>query len=35
MLERGLSLAEIAPHLRRDLIEVRDKVVEVGRACRD
>ena len=34
MLLRGLSIAEIALRLRRDKIEVRDKVAEVGRACR-
>jgi hypothetical protein len=34
MLVRGLSIEEIARHLRRDKIEVRDKVAEVGRACR-
>jgi hypothetical protein len=34
MLVRGLSMEEIARVLRRDKIEVRDKVVEVGRTCR-
>jgi hypothetical protein len=34
MLVRGLSIEEIARLLRRDHGEVRDKVVEVGRACR-
>jgi hypothetical protein len=34
MLLRGLSIEEIARGLRRDQIEVRDKVAEVGRACR-
>jgi hypothetical protein len=34
MLMRGLSIEEIAFRLRRDKIEVRDKVAEVGRACR-
>jgi len=34
MLMRGLPLEEIARGLRRDHGEVRDKVVEVGRACR-
>jgi hypothetical protein len=34
MLIRGLSIEEIAGLLRRDHSEVRDKVVEVGRACR-
>jgi hypothetical protein len=33
MLVRGLSIEEIARLLRRDHGEVRDKVVEVGRAC--
>jgi hypothetical protein len=33
MLVRGLSIEEIARLLRRDHREVRDKVVEVGRAC--
>jgi hypothetical protein len=31
---RQLLLEEIARGLRRDQIEVRDKVAEVGRACR-
>ena len=34
MLLRGLSVEEIARLLRRDHGEVRDKVAEVGRACR-
>ena len=34
MLVRGLSIEEIARLLRRDHGEVRDKVAEVGRACR-
>jgi hypothetical protein len=34
MLLRGLSIEEIARLLRRDHREVRDKVAEVGRACR-
>jgi hypothetical protein len=34
MLVRGLSMDEIARFLRRDHSEVRDKVVELGRACR-
>ena len=34
MLMRSLPLEEIARGLRRDHGEVRDKVVEVGRACR-
>jgi hypothetical protein len=34
MLVRGLSTEEIARRLRRDQGEVRDKVAEVGRACR-
>ena len=34
MLVRGLSIEEIARLLRRDHSNVRDKVVEVGRACR-
>jgi hypothetical protein len=34
MLLRGLSIQEIARLLRRDQHDVRDKVVEVGRACR-
>jgi len=34
MLIGGLSIAEIARLLRRDHGDVRDKVVEVGRACR-
>jgi hypothetical protein len=35
MLVRGVSIEEIARLLRRDNVEVRDKVVEVGQACRD
>jgi hypothetical protein len=35
MLARGLSIAEIARFLRRDHGAVQDKVVEVGRACRE
>jgi hypothetical protein len=34
MLMRGLSIEDIARRLRRDHGEVRDKVAEVGRACR-
>jgi hypothetical protein len=34
MLVRGLAIEEIARLLRRDHHEVRDKVAEVGRACR-
>jgi hypothetical protein len=34
MLMRGLSIEEIAGLLRRGHREVRDKVAEVGRACR-
>jgi hypothetical protein len=34
MLIGGLSIAEIARLLRRDHGDVRDKVVQVGRACR-
>jgi hypothetical protein len=34
MLVRGLSIEEIARRLRRDRGDVRDKVAEVGRACR-
>ena len=34
MLVRGLPIDEIARRLRRDHGEVRDKVVELGRACR-
>ena len=34
MLVRGVSIEEIARRLRRDHGEVRDKVAEVGRACR-
>jgi hypothetical protein len=34
MLLRGLSIEEIARLLRRDKGEVRDKVAQVGRACR-
>jgi hypothetical protein len=31
---RGVPMEEIARRLRRDYGEVRDKVAEVGRACR-
>jgi DNA-binding NarL/FixJ family response regulator len=34
MLVRGLSIEEIARRLSRDHGNVRDKVAEVGRACR-
>jgi hypothetical protein len=34
MLLGGLSIEEIAHRLPRDKVEVRDKVAEVGRACR-
>ena len=34
ILVRGLSIEEIARILRRDHREVRDKVADVGRACR-
>jgi hypothetical protein len=34
MLVRGVSIDEIARRLHRDHREVRDKVAEVGRACR-
>jgi hypothetical protein len=34
MLVRGVSMDEIARRLRRDHGDVRDKVAEVGRACR-
>ena len=34
LLLRGLSIEEIARVLRRDHREVRDKVADVGRACR-
>jgi hypothetical protein len=34
MLVRGLSIEEIARLLRRDKVEVRDKIAEVSRACR-
>jgi hypothetical protein len=34
LLLRGFSIGEIARSLRRDQVEVRDKVAEVGRACR-
>ena len=34
MLVRGVSIDEIARRLRRNHGEVRDKVAEVGRACR-
>jgi hypothetical protein len=34
MLTRGLSIEEIARLLRRDRGEVRDKIAEVGQACR-
>jgi hypothetical protein len=33
MLVRGVSMDEIARRLRRDKVEVRDRVVELGRAC--
>jgi DNA-directed RNA polymerase specialized sigma24 family protein len=32
---RGLSIEEIARVLGRDHGEVQDKVVEIGRACRE
>jgi DNA-directed RNA polymerase specialized sigma24 family protein len=35
MLVRGLSIEEIARVLGRDHGEVQDKVVEIGRACRE
>jgi hypothetical protein len=35
MLVRGLSIKEIARVLGRDRGEVQDKVVEIGRACRE
>jgi len=35
MLVGGLSIEEIARVLGRDHGDVRDKIVEVGRACRD
>jgi hypothetical protein len=35
MLVRGLSIEEIARVLGRDRGEVQDKVVEIGRACRE
>ena len=34
LLVRGVSIDEIARRLRRDKVEIRDKVAEVGRACR-
>jgi hypothetical protein len=34
MLVRGLSIGEIARSLRRNHRGVRDKIVEVGQACR-
>jgi hypothetical protein len=34
MLVGGLSIKEIARLLRRDHRDIRDKVVEIGRACR-
>jgi Tc3 transposase len=34
MLVRGVSIDEIARRLNRDHGDVRDKVAEVGRACR-
>jgi hypothetical protein len=34
MLISGLSIEEIAYRLRRDHRDVRDRVVEIGRACR-
>ena len=34
MLVRGLSMEEIAQLLRRDHRQLRDKVAEVGGACR-
>jgi hypothetical protein len=34
MLVRGVSIEEIARRLRWDHVEVRDKVVGVGRGCR-
>ena len=34
MLVRGVSIDEIARRLSRDKVEVRDRVVELGRACR-
>ena len=34
MLMRGVSIEEIAGLLRRDHSEVRDKIIEIGRACR-
>ena len=34
MLVRGVSIDEIARRLNRDKVEVRDKIAEVGRACR-
>ncbi len=35
MLIRGLSTEEIARLLRRDHGDVQDKIVEIGRACRE
>jgi hypothetical protein len=34
MLVRGVPMEEIARHLRLDHGDVREKVAEVGRACR-
>jgi hypothetical protein len=34
MLVRGVPMEEIARSLRRDTVEVRDKIAEVGQACR-
>jgi hypothetical protein len=34
MLLRGLSIDEIAQLLQRDHHDIRDKIAEVGRACR-
>jgi hypothetical protein len=34
LLLRGASIEEIASLFQRDIAEVRDKVAEVGRACR-
>ena len=34
MLVRGVPIEEISRRLRRDHVEIRDKVAEVGRACR-
>jgi hypothetical protein len=35
MLTRELPIKEIASHLRRSPAEVRDKIAELGRACKD